>query len=673
MGAMKVPKTATERLLLWTEGKAPGQAARELKELPSHFSLEGPHLFWRAGSPEVKMAFLGTGGNFLLIGSKWNVVEDYVDLSHLTVSVLGNMVSLSGGQDTVLRIFCPEPESVQTFSEQIRAASYMRVSDEYLKGLQEHIKSRKKADKRRSWASAFGRWTEKICGARSSPTGTQAEAMLKRKPSQRFDGAEASFLGRFYLKSTWTEANGKIHVHGDALILQSLGTDGEVKHFAIPLTGATATTAGFMVSVRRPDGLALLRLWLDSSEEAEELTQRIIATGEASAQLVQRKILPQASTVRRQIGRMAESLCNCTMQVPQGLRAALVPKGGCWERKPKRVIKEEAFVLDGRCSILRAKSEEVHACHAVLRGDALWFGRKAGACDQVMSVVSATVLPCEGMVLIKTRTGDCHRLWPEEPQDAKKWSDAIQVAGQISKDLGKWEANKKSAFYAETAQEKVRTLARGRCFRMAAEWMSSSASRVASLICSERTTATQVLMMWQEASQIPHEITPSTKAYPSVEANFSRRAGVTGKSVPRTLEVRGDVMFVFDQGKMEKPVMLQGANVFVNTDRYNVVSIWLNGEMQARMFIDQAEEAESWGQHLAKGTKVVQNARAQRMEEEVPPLPDTNSQPILSRGNSFRVTTPTKLSEQEHKSSQQLAKSRSRRFVEAPLDQAVGA
>lgn len=29
--------------------------------------------------------------------------------------------------------------------------------------------------------------------------------------------------------------------------------------------------------------------------------------------------------------------------------------------------------------------------------------------DQVMSVVSATVLPCEGMVLIKTRTGDCHR------------------------------------------------------------------------------------------------------------------------------------------------------------------------------------------------------------------------------------------------------------------------
>eukprot|EP00913_Durusdinium_trenchii_P018457 g17340.t1 len=136
-------------------------------ELPSHFSLEGPHLFWRAGSPEVKMAFLGTGGNFLLIGSKWNVVEDYVDLSHLTVSVLGNMVSLSGGQDTVLRIFCPEPESVQTFSEQIRAASYMRVSDEYLKGLQEHIKSRKKADKRRSWASAFGRWTEKICGART--------------------------------------------------------------------------------------------------------------------------------------------------------------------------------------------------------------------------------------------------------------------------------------------------------------------------------------------------------------------------------------------------------------------------------------------------------------------------------------------------------------------------
>lgn len=123
-----------------------------------------------------------------------------------------------------------------------------------------------------------------------------------------------------------------IYIHGDALLLQS--SEGPHTYRAVALTGATATAAGFMVSVRAATGLALLRLWLESHEEAEQLAEQIGVAGRASEALVQRKALPTTSTWRRQLGRVAESLCNATMQLPLKVRRS-VPKCGCWERKLK--------------------------------------------------------------------------------------------------------------------------------------------------------------------------------------------------------------------------------------------------------------------------------------------------------------------------------------------------
>ena len=97
----------------------------------------------------------------------------------------------------------------------------------------------------------------------------------------------------------------------------------------------------------------------------------------------------------------------------------------------------------------------------MLRGDALWFGPKAGALDQarpgpwsyhsdpcishqinqncfhgpfggrwavqVMSVVNASAKATKDMVMITARTGDVHRLWPDDVTTARKWCEAIQV------------------------------------------------------------------------------------------------------------------------------------------------------------------------------------------------------------------------------------------------------
>ena len=47
---------------------------------------------------QVQQGFLGLSGCYLLFGSKWNVFEDYLDLSHLSVNCMGTMLSLSGGR-----------------------------------------------------------------------------------------------------------------------------------------------------------------------------------------------------------------------------------------------------------------------------------------------------------------------------------------------------------------------------------------------------------------------------------------------------------------------------------------------------------------------------------------------------------------------------------------------
>lgn len=629
----------------------------------------------------MKSGFFGTGGCFLLMGGKWNVVDDFMDLTHYTVSVMGCMVSLSAGQDTVLRLYLRNAEEVEKWSQLIESSSYLRVSDEYVANLKKHVQKQCKAQRSRSLAAAFGAFTQSICAPKPTRTSVMEEqAKLNRSLSMRMlEGAEVSFLGRFYLKSAWTEGKGRICIHGDALILESLKR-GEMQHISIPLTGVTCTTASFMISVRGSNGLALLRLWVDNAEEAEQLAQKIIATGKTSSEMVQRKILPSSSTARRQLGRAAESLCNCTMQAPQKFRNTLVPKGlSCWQRPQKKRPEksgEAAYALDGRCAILRAKTTDVQAVHCTLRGDALWFGVKAGACDKVMSVVGATATATENMVMIKARSGEVHRLWPEKGSGSpQQWCDAIKAAGQLAKDLGKWDAMKRSVFHQEIAHKKGREVARSRRFRIAANCITSTFGAMAGFVCPERHSATEAILKWQAASVLPREVVANEEAYPSCKANFFRRTD-GGKAQPRTLEVRGDVMFVFnDQGQMEKPVMLEGSNMFVNLDKYPVVSVWIEGVMQARMFMQTEEEAERWGKALEKASKLSAEAEeaATAREKEA----ESNLRRSMSLTSNTSVKAPKKLSSEEHSASQKVARARSRRFIEQsaemPPEQAVGA
>jgi len=671
--------SATGRWLHWTQAAA--KAETELpKELPSQFHLEGPLLYSRSGSSEVKSGFFGTGGCCLLLGSKWNVVDDIVDLTHYSVSGLGCMVSLSSrreGQETFLRIYLGSEEEVQKWKAIMETASYLHVSDEYVSNLKKHVQKQCKAQKRRSFAASFGALTESICAPRHSVTGEQAK--LRRSFSMRqLEGVEATYVGRFYLKSAWTEGKGRIYIHGDALILETVQRS-EVKLLAIPLTGVSCTTASFMISVRGANGLAVLRLWVDNAEEAEELAQKIVEAGKKSAEMMQRKVLPAMSTSRRQLGKMAESLCNFGMQVPQKFRNNMVPKLSCWQRpQKKRIEQKEAYVLDGRCAILKAKSQEIQASHCVLRGDALWFGVKANACDQVISIVGATAMATHDMVMIQTRNGETHRLWPELGSgSSQQWCEAIQAAGKLAKDLGKWDAMKKSAFYQETAKEKVRKLARVRRFRTVEKFLTGLGA-FAGMLCPERHSATEALLKWQEASMLPQEVKANEAAHPSANVNFFRRTD-GGKAVPRTVEIRGDVMFVFKEGKMEKPVLLEGATIFVNMDKYPVVSIWREGVMQARMFMETDEEALGFGDTLEKAAMVMKKQVAERVEktkskEEVVEVVEKNEEvtegnqaaPTMARSMSLslkEVKVPAKLSEKEHNASQKAAQVRSRRFV----------
>lgn len=647
--------SATGRWLHWTQA---AKAETELpKELPSHFHLEGPLFYSRSGSSEVKSGFFGTGGCCLLLGSKSNVVDDFVDLTHYSVSGLGCMVSLSSrreGQETILRIYLRNEEEVQKWTSTMETASYLHVSDEYMNNLKKHVQQQCKAQKRRSITACFGALTESICGSRHSVTGEQAK--LRRSFSMRdLEGVDATYVGRFYLKSAWTEGKGRICIHGDALILETMER-GEVKLLAIPLTGVNCTTASFMISVRGANGLAVLRLWVDNAEEAEELAQKIVEAGKKSAEMMQRKILPAMSTSRRQLGRMAESLCNFGMQVPQKFRNNLVPKLSCWQRPQKKRIEkkeESTYVLDGRCAILKAKSQEIQASHCVLRGDALWFGVKANACDQVISIVGATAMATHDMVMIQTRNGETHRLWPELGSgSSQQWCEAIQAAGKLAKDLGKWDAMKKSAFYQETAKEKVKEMARFRRFRTVEKFLTGLGAFAGALF-PERHSATEALLKWQEASMLPQEVKANKAAHPSASVNFFRRTD-GGKAVPRTVEIRGDVMFVFKEGKMEKPVQLEGASIFVNMDKHPVVSIWREGVMQARMFMDTDEEALQWGETLEKASVVIKQ------------VTEGNQASKMARSMSLslkEVKVPVKLSEEEHKASQKASQVRSRRFV----------
>ncbi|CAJ1356210.1 unnamed protein product [Effrenium voratum] len=644
---MGVPTSATERWLHWT---AKTQEPVDAEEFPKTFSLEGPIPYWRVGSSEVKSAYMGVSGSLLIMGPKWNVVHDFLDLSHLVSSVMGSMVCLSGGRgggkDIVMRLFLADPSSAQQWAEQLTAGSFKQVTSTYIDQLKELILKNQKAARRQLWAARFGRLMESLC---RDADAERRLPQVQTPTSTTLEGAEHSFVGRYYMKSSRREGTGKIFIHGDTLIFQTPTGEKSVSRIGVPLTGCTATTASFMVSARGPEGLALVRLWLKDAEEAEQMAAAIGTTGKASSDLIQRKTLSGASTMRRQMGRAAYGLCAAVAQVPQSLRRKLVPECNCFARKKKTrtVATSNNFRLDGRCCILPAKTTEVRACHATLRGDALWTGQKAGASDQVLSVINASAVATADMVAIRTRNGDLHRLFPDDHAgSASQWCQAIQAAGKMSKDLGKWEANLRSAFYKDTAKEKVQKLARWRRFRNLGQRLVSGASKLTGWLSWEhQLTGMEVLMAWQALSVIQADaVAPTTKAFPSRTAKFFRRADAN-KAMERTLEIRGDVMFVINQDKYEKPVLLEGAEVFANGA---IVSIWKDNEMQARIFLETEEDAERWGKELERAAVCVEEAKTAQEEDDTPK--SMCSQPSITPSTSsgfLRAVAPPKLPDEE--------------------------
>lgn len=670
--------TASSATARWLQWQAKGATQKQVEEtLPSSFNLDGPIYYLRAGKAEVAACYVGTGGNFLLLGPKWNVILDFMDLSKLKAKVIGSTVCLFGGQDIVLRLFLPTVEEADQWAQKLSAASFQRVSDQYLAHLQAKIQQQQKATRRAKQAAAFGTFMEWLC---SSSARIAADMRLKTLvPSHcapaAIGGEHHVYPARFYMKQCKTEAAGRVSIHGDALIMQ-WAARGRVMRQAAVLTGASATVAMFMVSVRGENGLAMVRLWMNDTEEADEIAKAIEEAAKASSELIHRKTRPAASTTRRQMGAAASCICSTVLGAPKSVRSKIASCCTSQIVVPSKKIESVAsgaLRMDGKCHILFQKAAEARFCHCTLRDDTLWFGEKASFNDQVLSLIGARALAFDDMVTIFTPSGETHRLWPDTSAGTpEQWCLAIQAAGTHSAHLSKWEAMIKAEKFEAFAKAEVRRLARAQRFRNLGERLIYLPAKLTGLVHVERRCATEVLMAWQQSSKSSLLAAKKEKsaigasAGKSQQARFFRRADA-GRALERSLMIKGDVIFVFNEdGNMEKPVPLAGATVYTNPNQ-KVCSVWYDGAMQARMFVQSEDAAESWGAQLEEASLLLSDAtaRLKATAAEIKTAPaDAPKAAPSAEVTSMKVVAPPKMAPEEHHSSQKLQKTRSRRFVE---------
>eukprot|EP00439_Symbiodinium_sp_Y106_P054593 s4578_g7.t1 len=629
---------------------------------------------------------------------------------------MGSTVCLFGGQDIVLRLFLPTVEEADQWAQKLSAASFERVSDQYLAHLQAKIQKQQKATRRAQQAAAFGTFMEWLC---SSSTRTAADMRLKSLvPSHcapaAIRGEHHVYPARFYMKQckteapaqlkqshaswiqTWTRtgglrqstpgclavyrrtgaAAGRISIHGDALIMQ-WAAQGRVMRQAAVLTGATATVAMFMVSVRGENGLAMVRLWMNDTEEADEIAKAIGEAAKASSELIHRKTRAAASTTRRQMGAAASCICSTVLGAPKSVRNKIASSCASQVVVPSKKIENVAsgaLRMDGKCHILFQKAAEARFCHCTLRDDTLWFGEKASFNDQVLSLIGAKALAFDDMVTIFTPNGETHRLWPDTSAGTpEQWCLAIQAAGTHSAHLSKWEAMIKAEKFEAFAKAEVRRLARAQRFRNLGERLIYLPAKLTGLVHVDRRCATEVLMAWQQSSKSSLLAAKKEKsaigasAGKSQQARFFRRADA-GRALERSLKIKGDVIFVFNEdGNMEKPVPLAGATIYTNPNQ-KVCSVWYDGVMQARMFVQSEDAAESWGAQLEEASLLLSDAtarlKAKNAEVKTAPADAPKAAPSAEVITSMKVVAPPKMAPEEHHSSQKLQKTRSRRFVE---------
>mmetsp|Transcript_35052 Transcript_35052/g.80705 ORF Transcript_35052/g.80705 Transcript_35052/m.80705 type:complete len:697 (-) Transcript_35052:222-2312(-) len=671
-GGAETATSATARWLEWqAQTKVKGPATSTEEPFPSHFSLDGPMYYLRAGKPEVGICYFGTGGNLLLMGPKWNVVLDYIDVSHLKTCTLGSTVCLYGGRDIVLRLFLPTPEKAQEWCKLLTAASFGRVSDQYMAQLNMKIQKQQKAERRARQAAAFGAIVESFCARSVYDANRRLKALLPtHNEPLTIAGEHHVYPARFYIKDYGAEAAGRISIHGDTLIMQ-WAHNGKVLKRAIVLTGATATIAVVMVSVRGADGLAKVRLWMNDEDEAEEISKAVEEAAKASSSLIKRTAPPTASTMRRQLGLAVAAMCSTTAKVQA---SAATPSKTA--ELPSNKFEPGAFCLDGKCYVFLHKATDARFCHCTLRGDMLWFGEKASISDQVLSVIGAKAVATGDMVIIKAPNGGVYRLWPDASAGTPaQWCQAIQDAGNSSAHLSKWEAMIKAEKCEAFAKKEVRRLDRARRFRNLGERLIYMPAKLTGLVHADRRCAMEVFMDWQQSSRLAQK--KEVPADANVQkARFYRRAAARGKPLDRTLQIMGDVLFVFaEEDKMETPVPLAGATIFSNQA---IVSIWVDGVLQARMFLDTEESAERWSGLLEKATtlltdtpdgqKAPKPAASPKVEPESTPAVSAPAPAAVlplngEPGETVKVAMPPpKMSKEDHETAQKLQKTRSRRF-----------
>lgn len=554
---MGVDRSATQQLLQWKQlGKAAsGKKVADVEEEAQEclrFQLQGPFYCLEAGSTKVEKRFACLRDNLLLMGPKWNVVDECVQLSGKRFFRSGRMIGFSSGQGvrsdvSLLLVEGCEKEAEQWLTSATAAAGSPKASEQFLAKVQAAIQKQKKAETWRRRAAKVGSVVEWLCGEMPMDrhrAADVAETML----SASSDASPGSFFeGRCSRK----------------------GVGGAWE--------------------------------LDDDDEAERLREEVRkAAGEAA---MERSQAPSGrpSTTRRQLASAASCVCWTAVQAPGALvRSLLGSQRGALRRDD---LKANGLVLDQACRILRNGAKAVRSCNASLRGDALWLGERCNQGDEVISLCKTSTVVAGKMLVIELEGTVLARLWLEGDETTRSsWAIALQAAGKL---VPRGEAE--ALLRKRNLEAAVR---RQKWQRQGRKW----AHLLQGAVLSQRRSATELLMQWQENSRLAVEATKesdSSSPFGEVSSMGSvrvMRRDLMSRAETRTVDLLGDVLCTRrEDGREEEPVSLQGCTVYSSG---KVLSVWFDGELRVRFFFDLQELAESWTAPLQSAAELLSKAKS---------------------------------------------------------------
>lgn len=633
---MGVDRSATQQLLQWKElGKelAGAEKEEEAQEESLSFKLEGPFYCLEAGSTKVEKRFACLRDDLLLMGPKWNVVDECVNLSGKRCFRSGRMISFSSGRgDVFLRLVVGcEAEAEQWQISATAAADSPRSSEQFLARLQAAIQKQKKAETWRWRAAKVGSVVEWLCGERPMDRHRAAEAAEMMPPASPDASPGGFFKGRCSRKGdggAW-EGMGCLMFISELLIVFPEAKEADAR--GLLLGGTSPTVSGSMVTVRSGPQ-EILRVWLADDEEAERLGQEVRkAAGEVA---MDRPQAPSGrpSTTRRQLASAASCVCSTAAKAPGALVRSLL---GCQRGALRRdYLKANSPVLDQACRILRSGAKAVRSCHITLRGDALWLGERCNQGDEVISLCNTNTVVAGKMLVIELEGKVLARLWFEGDETTlSSWAIALQAAGKLVP-RGESEARLRK----ENLEAEVRRLQRQRQGRKLAYWLQGA-------VLPRRRSATELLMQWQENSRLAMATEESDSLKPVEEVTSMGSVRVMcrdfmSRAETRTVDLLGDVLCTrHEDGREEPPVSLQGCTVYSSS---KVLSVWFDGELRVRFFFDSEELAESWTAPLQSAAELLSKAKSKPMLRVASPQKPKVLAPECSLEGAAAAVSPSK-------------------------------